>query len=160
MNNISFSQGAIDIISQFEGFVPHPYLDPATHAEPITIGFGSTFYENGTKVTMKDPSITRERAGQILLHYLNKVILPDFQSHIKVDLNQNQLDALACLTYNIGTGGFNSSHVLSDINQHIMNGDLQTRWLAWDKANSKVNEGLLSRRKKEYNYFQTGSLKG
>ena len=158
MNDITFSQGAIDLISMFEGFVPHPYPDPATHAAPYTIGFGSTFYEDGTKVTMKDPSITRERAGQILLNYLNKIILPDFKTHITVDLNQNQIDALACLTYNIGTGGLNTSHVLSDINQHIMDGDLQSRWLAWDRANHSVNEGLLSRRTKEYNYFETGSL--
>ena len=39
-----------------------------------------------------------------------------------------------------------------------MDGDLKSRWLAWDRAAGKVNEGLLNRRIKEYNYFETGSI--
>lgn len=149
----TFSQGAVDLIENFEGFVAHPYPDPATHGEPITIGYGSTHYEDGTKVTMNDPDITKERGASMLLHYLNTIVLPDLYTHIKVDLNQNEIDALGSLIYNIGVGGFNTSHVLSDINQGILSGDLETRWNAWNKANGKVNASLVKRRAKEYQYF-------
>lgn len=155
MNNITFSQAAVNLIGQFEGFRSAPYLDSV--GVP-TIGYGTTFYEDGTKVTMHDDHIDQTRASAILLNYLNKRILPDFQANIHVDLTQNEIDALCCLVYNIGDSGFDHSHVLIDINNHIMDGDLKTRWLAWDQAGGKVNQGLLNRRIKEYNYFETGSI--
>ncbi len=157
-NNLSFSQGAIELLKIFEGFRSKPYPDPASHGKPFTIGYGSTHYEDGTEVSLNDSPITEERAGQILLNYLNTKILPDFRKHITANINQYQIDALAALVYNIGNTGFDNSHVLSDINQGIMNGDLKTRWTAWDKSCGKVLEGLLDRRLKEYNYFETGSI--
>ena len=153
MNNISFSPVVAQLIAQFEGWSATPYVDPATHAEPITIGYGSTHYCNGTKVTMKDAPITKEQGLEMLQCYLNNNVLPDLKSHITVELNQQQVDALGCLIYNIGVGGFNSSHVLSDINQGILNGDLETRWNAWNKGSGKVLPGLVTRRAKEYAHF-------
>ena len=158
MNNIQFSIQAANLISNFEGFESKPYVDPATHAEPITIAYGSTHYCDGTKVTMKDAPVTKEQGLQMLVCHLNNVILPDFQKHITVSLTQYEIDALASLVYNIGDSGFDNSHVLIDINQNILSGDLKTRWLAWDRANQEVNQGLLNRRIKEYTYFETGKL--
>lgn len=158
MNTITFSPVATQLIAGFEGFIPHPYVDPASGGEPITIAYGSTHYCDGTKVTLADAPITKEEGLQMLLCHLNAIILPDLQKHVTIDLTQNQVDALGCLIYNIGTHGFDTSHVLSDINQGILSGDLQTRWLAWDKAHGQTVPGLLIRRQKEYHYFETGSL--
>ena len=156
MNNLTFSSKATDLIAQFEGFKSHPYPDSV---KIPTIGFGTTFYEDGTKVTLKDAPISEDRAKAILLHYLNKIILPDFQQHITVDLTQNEIDALACLVYNIGDGAFDRSSVLKDVNNHIVNGTLlESHWEAWDKAGGQVLNGLLNRRKSEYKYFTTGTL--
>jgi lysozyme len=155
MNDLKFSQAAVDLIGQFEGFKSKPYLDSV---KIPTIGYGTTFYENGTKVTMNDAPITEARAKEILLHYLNDHILPDFKQHITVELEQHQIDALCCLVYNIGDGGFDKSSVLKDIDNHIMNGVLEEHWKAWDKAGGKVLQGLLNRRIKEYHYFQTGVI--
>lgn len=47
---------------RFEGLRLKPYLCPAGVA---TIGEGTTHYEDGTAVTLKDPPITAERAGEL-----------------------------------------------------------------------------------------------
>ena len=51
----------------FEGLYLKPYLCP--DGVP-TIGVGDTRYENGTRVTLADPPITRERAMELLDHEL------------------------------------------------------------------------------------------
>lgn len=43
---------------RFEGFYAAPYLCPA--GVP-TIGFGATYYEDGRRVTLRDPPINRQR---------------------------------------------------------------------------------------------------
>ncbi len=155
MNNITFSKGLVDLLTQFEGVRLHPYLDG--RGIP-TIGIGSTRYEDGIAVTMKDPAITLERATDLLLYHVNKIELPDVQTHIKVDLKQYELDAIGCLIYNIGDGGFDKSHVLIDINSHIGGDTLKDAWESWNKSNSVVVPGLTTRRAKEYNYFLTGKI--
>ncbi len=156
MNDITFSDQAAIGIAGFEGFSAYPYVDPVSKGEPITIAYGSTHYCDGKKVTMQDQPVTKQQGRGMIVCYLNNIVLPDLQKHITVDLTQNQIDALGCLIYNIGVHGFDTSHVLSDINQGIMDRDLQTRWLAWNKSNSHFVPGLLARRQKEYNYFETG----
>ncbi len=158
MNNITFSQAAVDLIDGFEGFRGSPYPDPVSHGEPITIGFGSTHYCNGVKVTMHDAPIPREQANQMVLCFLNTVVLPNFQKHITIDLTQNEIDALGSLTYNIGNVNFDMSNLLKHINSHILDGTLRPFWLTWDHAGGKVNGGLLARRAKEFNYFENGNL--
>jgi lysozyme len=155
MNDITFSQAAAQLIAGFEGFRASPYKDSVGIP---TIGYGSTTYPDGTKVTMDDSDVSKQQGLDMLLYHLNTYELPDLQQHITVDLTQNQIDALGCLIYNIGDHGFDNSHVLSDINSGIMDSDLETRWCAWDKAAKQVIPGLLARRQKEYHYFETGSL--
>ena len=158
MNDITFSSACAQMLLDFEGFRSHAYVDPGTGGEPITIGIGSTHYCDGTKVTMQDTPISKQQAMDTCLCHLNNIILPDLQKHVTVDLTQNQIDALGSLIYNIGTHGFDTSHVLSDINAGIVEGDLYNRWIAWSKSGGKTMNGLLIRRQKEYNYFTTGAI--
>ena len=53
----------LDIIASFEGFSPTPYLCPAGIP---TIGYGSTFYEDGRKVSMSDSAITEPQGKEML----------------------------------------------------------------------------------------------
>lgn len=158
MNNITFSPMATTLIAGFEGFRANPYPDPASHGEPITIGYGSTHYCDGRKVTMKDSPITKEQGMSMVLCFLNNNVLPDFQKHITIDLNQYEIDALGSLVYNIGDINFDKSNLLKEINQHIIDQRLKPFWLTWDHAAGVVNQGLLNRRTKEFNYFETGKL--
>ena len=57
------SQEAVDLIKHFEGLRLTPYL---CSAGVPTIGYGSTFYEDGRKVSLQDPPITKERAEELL----------------------------------------------------------------------------------------------
>jgi lysozyme len=60
-------QKGLDLIKSFEGLYLKPYLCPANVP---TIGYGNTFYENGNKVTLKDPIITEARAIELLMSEL------------------------------------------------------------------------------------------
>lgn len=40
-----------------------------------TIGHGATFYEDGTRVTMADPPITRERAHELAVFHISDVFM-------------------------------------------------------------------------------------
>ena len=67
---MSLAREALALITQFEGYhrlLPDgraaPYLCPASVP---TLGWGSTFYEDGAKVSLIDAPITRERAYELL----------------------------------------------------------------------------------------------
>lgn len=138
-----------DFLAQHEGLVLHPYKDQVGIP---TIGYGSTYYENGNHVQLTDPVITKERAQELFnntsIQYAHAV-----SYWTKPVLTQNQFNALFSLVYNIGTGRFKQSTLLRIINGEL--GDLETAWLAWDRAGGQVLNDLLQRRKDEYNLYSS-----
>lgn len=158
MNNIKFSIQACNLIELFEGFSSQPYPDPASGGEPITTAFGSTHYCDGRKVTLLDPPVTKEVGKEMVLCFLNTHVLPDLQKHITVTLNQNQIDSIGSLVYNIGDLNFDKSTLLKKIDSNILGNSLKDFWLTWDHAGGRVIGGLLIRRTKEFNYFETGKI--
>lgn len=62
------SKAGLDLIAEFEGFSAKPYLCPA---KVPTIGFGSTRYADGRKVTLQDQPISRQEASDLLIARLN-----------------------------------------------------------------------------------------
>ena len=97
---LNTSAKGIQVIEHFEGVKLKPYL---CSAKKPTIGIGSTYYEDGTEVKITDPAITKERAYQLFKITLKKVYEPAVRKAIKVELSQNQFDALVCLAYNCGS---------------------------------------------------------
>lgn len=99
------SQNCINMIKMFEGFRAKPYKCPA--GVP-TIGYGSTFYSNGKKVTLKDKLITEQDATNLLT-----TVVTNFSSGVskllKIQVTQNQFDALVDFAYNVGIGNLKSS---------------------------------------------------
>jgi len=83
---------------------------------------------------------------------------------LKVNVTQNQFNALLSITYNIGIGGMKGSTFMKRIN----NGDTPQRVVEamswWDTDNGKVIKGLQNRRKAEGliylngNYQSTGKI--
>ena len=57
------------LIKEFEKFKSKPYLD--SELVP-TIGFGTTFYPDGTRVSLQDPSITKEKGLEYFNHHLDE----------------------------------------------------------------------------------------
>lgn len=146
---MKISSNGIELIKQFEGLSLKPYLDAVNIP---TIGFGSTYYEDGTKVTLKDKPITEQRAIQLLEYIANKDFGNNINKVVKVGLNQNQFDALVSFSYNIGNGNFNSSTLLKLLNQGFYN-EASMQILRWDKAKGTPLAGLTKRRKVEKELF-------
>ena len=149
-NHMKLSDNGFNLLAELEGVVLHPYKDSVGIP---TIGIGSTYYEDGTKVTMKDKAITKERAIQ-----LAKNVVKSFEEQVNksilLPMTQNQFDAMVLLCYNIGESGFAKSSVVKNFNA----GNLQKAadsFLLWNKAGGVVSKGLTNRREKERELFLT-----
>jgi len=134
-----------DLIKLFEGLRVKAYL---CSAGVPTIGFGNTFYEDGSKVKLGD-TITIERARELF-----ELLLPKYEkivnSKVKRQLTQNQFDALVSHTYN--TGGSSTLFKLVENNAQIK--DIENWWLnKYTTANGKKLQGLVNRRKKEFELY-------
>lgn len=145
------SQRGVNLIKKFEGFRAKPYLCSAGVA---TIGYGSTYYENGVRVKLTDPPIDRVWAEQllrnVLVHYEREV------DAVTTDLiTQNQFDALTSFTYNVGITNFRKSTLLQLVNSNYRDPKIRTQFLRWDKAGGRVIEGLKKRREIEANLYFT-----
>lgn len=148
--NMMFSQQCIDELYSDEGFRSCPYKDQGGVA---TIGIGSTIYENGNAVTMNDSCISADRAKQLLLFHLKIRVLPTLLKYIKVNLNQNMLDGLGGLLYNIGVGNFITSHLLMYINNESTPDVIKKAWEQWDFIKGTQSDSLEHRRDRELAIF-------
>lgn len=143
------SNTGLSLIKSFEGLMLNPYLCSA--GKP-TIGWGSTYYPDGKKVTLQDKEITEQKAFEILEYIANKDFGSNINKVVKVPLNQNQFDALVSFAYNIGNGNFNSSTLLRWLNQGNYK-EASMQLLRWDKSKGIVLNGLTKRRKSEKALF-------
>jgi len=149
-NFTQLPQQALGLIMAFEGFSANAYPDPATKAEPYTIGFGST-HMFGAPVT-KGMTIDKEDATNQLIHDAT-FAMHEVLGAVKVQLNINQLSALIDFVYNEGIGNFESSTMLKYINQSNF-AAAALEFPKWDMADGKVMSGLLNRRVAEQHLFQ------
>ena len=147
-NQMKLSANGFKLLGELEGIVLRPYRDSVGIP---TIGIGSTYYEDGTKVKMSDKAITKERAIQ-----LAKNVVKSFEAQVNKSIlptmTQNQFDAMVLLCYNIGESGFARSSVVRNFNA----GNLQKAadsFLLWNKAGGKVVKGLVNRRNIERTLF-------
>lgn len=146
---MKISNKGIELISSLEGLRLKAYK---CSAGVPTIGIGSTFYEDKTRIKMGD-IITRERAFQLFSNTV-KSYESAVRAFVKPPLTQNQFDALVSLVYNIGAGNFSTSTVLKRININPNDKEgIEEAWKRWNKANKKVVKGLVIRRNKELEYY-------
>lgn len=143
------SQKMVNIIKRFEGFRSRPYL---CAAGVPTIGYGSTRYADGKKVSLEDGIITEGEATELLLKTLEK-----FERGVREEviskINQNQFDALVSFTYNLGVGAFKKSTLLKKVNVNPNDPSITDEFLKWVKAGGKALKGLQLRRKIEADYY-------
>ena len=137
------SQSGISLIKGFEGKRLNAYDDGVG---VWTIGFGTIKYPNGVRVKKGD-TCTEAQAESYLKNDLVK-----FENAInrlvKVPLNQNQFDALASFTYNLGETNLSNSTLLKKLNAKDYAGTAD-QFLRWNKAGGKVMNGLTRRREAE-----------
>lgn len=145
------SPKGINLLKLAEGFMSHPYLDGG--GVP-TIGFGATYYPNGTRVRMTDAPITEEWAEVMLIKMITHYEM-GVDSCTRDDLTQNQFDALVSFVYNIGVNQFRSSTILKLINANPNDPKIAYQFSRWNKDNGKVVPGLVKRRARESQlYFE------
>jgi GH24 family phage-related lysozyme (muramidase) len=139
------SQNGIDLIKKFEGCVLHAYK-PVPSEPYYTIGYG----HYGMGVNPND-KITQEQADEFLVNDL-KITEFGVNSLLKVDINQNQFDALVSFSYNLGFSALRSSTLIQLVNQKdFKNASLE--FDKWNHSNGKVLAGLTNRRQAEKELF-------
>lgn len=139
------SQKGIELIKAFEGCKLKSYKCPAS---VWTIGFGNTFYLDGSKVLMG------QKISQIEADMLMLKLLPKYEAtvikNIKVTLNQNQFDALVSFCWNCGS----SETLFRLVNQKSTDEVIYKWWRThYTKGGGKELPGLVRRRKTEADLF-------
>lgn len=152
MRSTKVSQKGINLIKYFEDFRSAPYR---CSAGIPTIGYGTTFYPNGQRVTMSDPPINEEWAEQLLLKNLI-YFEASVDSYTRDDINQNQFDALVSFTYNVGVNNFRYSTLLKRVNNNPNDPDITRQFSRWIRAEGKVLKGLVKRRTMEAQLYFSG----
>jgi lysozyme len=146
---LHLSQKGLDLIKQFEGLKLNPYLCPANIA---TIGFGNTYYPDGTKVKLTDPAITAQKAEE-LLKFLVQSYEKGVDSFCRDDINQNQFDALTSFAYNVGVGNLQKSTLIKKVNLNPNDPAIRLEFMKWNKGAGKVLAGLTRRRQAEADLY-------
>lgn len=159
--NKSLSENGKKLLKEIEELRLKPYDDQNgkdinNHVKGATIGYGYLIpkdewdtYKNG---------ITEAQADNLFLKALKPFEKCVFDS-VKTKQTENQYDALIILCYNIGEGNFKSSSVLklvNGLNAPAYSNNLSEAWLAWNKSQGEVMQGLINRRNAEIKMYNQG----
>ena len=140
---MKISENGLELIKHFEGCELEAYQ---CAAGVWTIGYGHTKHvKAGDKITK---AIADSLLAEEMHEYEGYV-----NNAVKVDLNQDQFDALVSWTYNLGGGNLNASTMLKVVNSGDFEG-VPAQIKRWNKAGGKVLEGLIRRREAEANLFE------
>ena len=131
------------IIKACEGLYLDAYLCPAN---VWTIGYGHT------QTAKSGLHIDEPVADNLLAIDLASTEL--FVSrYVRLELNQNQFDALVSLVFNIGPGNFRASTLRMKLNRGDVAG-AATEFPKWRKGGGRVLPGLVKRRALEQALFE------
>lgn len=141
-----------NLLKNIEKLRLKPYNDQngkeiTSYVKGATIGYGHLIGQN--EWDLYKNGITLQEADKLF-----KSDLLPFENAVKNSINsslaQNEFDALVILCFNIGIDNFKNSSVAK-----IINGEktgyktLKEAWMAWNKSQNKVMQGLINRRNAE-----------
>ena len=137
---------AAALCRQFEGFRSKPYLCPAGIP---TIGYGSTYYSDGRKVTLEDAPMDESNARALLMAELEHTYLPSVLRQCPIlATDERKCNAIVDFVYNLGNGRLQTSTLKRKINAQDWEGAKEQLKL-WNKGGGKVLAGLKKRRDAE-----------
>lgn len=143
---------ATELCRRFEGFRSKPYICPA--GVP-TIGYGSTYYPGGRKVTMADAPVTEPQARAMLvaelLHTYAPGVIRQCPGLLPLALladDWRKLNAIVDFAYNLGVGRLQTSTLRRRINAGDWQG-AQAELMKWVRGGGRVLPGLVTRRRAE-----------
>ena len=150
---MKLNKEGLDFIKSYEGLRLKAYkvLESEKY---YTIGYG----HYGSDVRFGQ-TITKAKADELF-----KKDVARFEKAVdrlvKVDINQNQFNALVSFAYNVGEGALQTSTLLKKLNKGDFKG-ASAEFPRWNKSGGKVLAGLTKRRAKERALFDkdTGTKK-
>jgi len=142
---------ALALCKRFEGLRLKPYLCPA--GVP-TIGYGTVWKPDGTKVTMQDPAITEAQAELWLISALsNSCIISAIKSSPALITNEPALGAITDFIYNLGSSRYRSSTLRKRIDEQDWD-EARIEIMRWVRGGGKILPGLVKRRIAEAEYLK------
>ena len=146
--SMELSKNGLEQIKLREGFRKEAYLDTANI---WTIGYGTTRIA-GVPVKKGD-TIDVGKATACLLEDC-KCTVAAVNRLVKVQLTQNQFDALVSFVYNLGAAALEHSTLLRYLNVGRYK-SAADQILQWVYSGGKVTPGLVTRRKSEWLQFNS-----
>lgn len=137
------SRNGFELIKRYEGCRLTAYKCPAG---VLTVGYGHT----GTDV-VAGMVITQQQADELLQKDVRWA--EDAVNREKLNINQNQFDALVSFVFNLGAGNFRSSSLLKMIRINPLSLNIRTEFEKWCKAKGSTLPGLALRRKHEADLY-------
>jgi lysozyme len=145
---MKLNKAGADLIKHFEGCKLKAYQ---CSAKKWTIGFGNTFYEDGSPV-LPGHAITQEKADELF-----ELIANEFAEKVSKLVTSmvtlNQFGALVSFAYNCGVVNLQKSTLLKKVNSNPNDQSIRAEFLKWNKAAGKVLAGLTRRREAEANLY-------
>ncbi|WP_026098031.1 glycoside hydrolase family protein [Baaleninema simplex] len=155
---MKISINCLNLLKELEGCKLTAYTCPAG---VWTIGYGTTVYPDGRKVSQGD-TISQQQADAFLLDECRDKA-KTISELVRVPLTQNQFDAIVSFVYNIGEGAFEESTLLRKLNDRDYEG-AAAEFKRWNKITQNgqkvVCDGLVNRRKKEEALFRKAEASG
>ena len=137
---------AAELCRRFEGYRAKPYLCPA--GVP-TIGYGSTYYADGRKVTLEDSPMDEPTARALLMIELQHTYLPGVLRNCPgLITNERRCNAIVDFAYNLGVGRLQTSTLKRKINANDWAG-AKEQLMLWTRGGGKILPGLIKRRAAE-----------
>jgi lysozyme len=137
---------AADLCRHFEGFSAKPYICPAGYP---TIGYGTVYKPDGTKVSTDDKPISRELADQWLLSELrNNYGAGVLRTSPNLIKHPRALAAVIDFAYNLGVPRYRASTLRKRVEAEQWD-EARQQLMRWTKAGGRELPGLVRRRKAE-----------
>lgn len=152
------SNRCLKLMQSYEQLRTLPYDDQTSrltekYCPGATIGYGHLIKDQDEFEKFKN-GISHSTASVIFEYDLYKYI-QTVRTNVRVDLTQNEFDALVMMAFNIGIQGFKKSTVLEIING-LRTKNLRTSWLSFRYSQGKIMQGLINRRTSEMDVFFEG----
>jgi lysozyme len=130
----------------FEGLRLQPYICPAGYP---TIGYGTVWKPDGSKVTMEHPPISKETAEEWLVHELRHNYLAGvLKASPGLLARPRALGALTDFAYNLGVARYRASTLRKRVDAGDWE-DAKEQLMLWTRGGGKVLPGLVRRRQAE-----------
>lgn len=137
---------AAALCRRFEGFRAKPYICPAGYP---TIGYGTVWKPDGTRVTMDDAPVSVELANEWLVSELRTNYMAGvLKASPRLIANPRALAAMTDFAYNLGVARYRASTLRKRVNEDDFEG-AKVELQKWVRGGGKVLPGLVRRRQAE-----------